>query len=145
MFKTFSVMLRVSKIVSLKSWLHFGLETKRIVVFHHSHITPENSHLSSTLKLSENHNLVRADLDYLNGSWQLSVVNYCYKDLHLRCWQGSQFGKIKFCLTIIWSKAIHDANNLYGNCKIILTIAECSLLVSSKIELFATVGECFQQ
>ena len=91
-FKAFSDILRVSKIVSLKSWLHFGFGRKG--VSHHPHIPPQNYHFSSPLQSSEYHNLVRADPDYLKR--KLTAFSDQPLLLYLRCSQGTDLVKLIF-------------------------------------------------
>ena len=96
---------------------------------------------SSPLQFTENHNSVRSEPDYLKP--KLTVFS-CQVLL-----QRSRFGKINFSLTKnpikFNSKTIHDGNSRCGNQKTIFIIAGSSFLLLSKIKLFATVFECFQQ
>ena len=103
----------------------------------HPHIPQRNSHLSSLLQFSENHNLVRADPDYLQrkfNRFQLSTI--VTKGSILDVGKGPNLAKLIF----VWQKK-NPSNSiqklfmmetaLHGNCKIIFTIAGSSLLLSS--------------
>ena len=145
-FKAFSDMLRVSKIVSLKSWFHFEFEIKAKRGFSPSTYTTRKltfEQLSSVLQKLWFSQVGSRLLETEVNSYQLStiVTNSSILDVG----RGPNLVKLIFVWQkshLIQFKSYSWWKRLYG--KITFTIAGSSLLLPSKIELFATVVECFQ-
>ena len=79
-------MLRVSKIVSLKSSLHFGFRIKTKRGLSPSTYTTMELTFEQPSSVSGNYNLVWADPDYLRR--KLPAINYYLKALYLKMLAG---------------------------------------------------------
>ena len=133
-FKDFSGMLRVSKIVSLESWLHFWFElkTKRGL--------PPSTYTTREFKFEQPSSVLWKS-DYLQRKLIAFSCQLLLQRVVLRCWQGALFGKINFCLTKNPSNSIQTVSTVIVKSYLLYQHPASYL---SKIELFATVIKSFQ-
>ena len=128
-------MLRVSKIISLESWLHFwfGIKTKLC-------LSPStNTTREFTFELPSS---VLWKTSFIQGGSRLFATEVNCFQLSIIVTKGSilNVGKGPCSVKLILfdkkaisfhSTAIHDGNSLHGNYKIIFTISASSLVLSS--------------